>query len=120
MDKDRKHSALLLADMIAQDPTLLEKISKNPKAELEALAHKAIAEKENPLVWDKWIYRSVVTILGLTILMVIGGTIYLSAQQVQHLTANGVFRIPEILTAIGSAAVGALAGLLAPSPTSKT
>ncbi len=46
--------------------------------------------------------------LGLTVLLVALGGIYLAA--------NGVTTIPDILIAIGSAAVGALAGLLTPTP----
>ncbi len=49
----------------------------------------------------------VVASLGLVVLIAIGGTIYLAN------TANGV---PDALISLDSAAVGALAGLLAPSP----
>ncbi len=65
-----------------------------------------------PLQTDKWIYRLIVIILGLTLLFtVIGGF---------GLILTGATKpIPEGLIAIGSAAVGALAGLLAPSPGSR-
>jgi len=53
----------------------------------------------------------VVSALGLTVLLVAIGGIYLAA--------NKVTATPEILIAIGSAAVGALAGLLVPTPSSK-
>jgi hypothetical protein len=56
---------------------------------------------------DVWIYRIVVGALGLTILIAMCGTLYL---------ANTEKGVPQALVAIGSAAVGALAGLLAPSP----
>jgi hypothetical protein len=56
---------------------------------------------------DVWIYRIVVGALGLTVLIAMCGTIYL---------ANTEKGVPQALVAIGSAAVGALAGLLAPSP----
>src|SRR5688572_21183756 len=61
-----------------------------------------------PLQTDVMIYRMVVGCLGLTVLItVIGGFI---------LTSKSGASIPEGLIALGSAAVGALAGLLAPSP----
>lgn len=93
-----------LATIIANDKSLEEEIRKDPV--------KAIAKiTESPLKTDKWIYRIVVSALGLTVLLAVSGGIYLAAKQV---TAT-----PEILIAIGSAAVGALAGLLAPTPGSK-
>ncbi|WP_156330091.1 hypothetical protein [Bosea vaviloviae] len=54
------------------------------------------------------VYRMVVGFLGSTVLMVALGTI--------ALTWHGVGNMPDVLTALGSAAVGALAGLLAPTP----
>lgn len=64
-----------------------------------------------PLQWDPWIYRLVVTFLGLTVLStVIGGLLIL---------ATSGSTVSEGIIALGSAAVGALAGLLAPSPTVK-
>jgi len=49
--------------------------------------------------------------LGLTVLFVALGAIYLAVKNIAT--------TPEILIAIGSAAVGALAGLLAPTSGSK-
>jgi uncharacterized membrane protein YbhN (UPF0104 family) len=93
-----------LVNMIKKDKILEEEIRKDPA--------KAIAKiTESPLKTDKWIYRIVVLALGLTVLLAVSGGIYLAAKQVTP--------TPEILVAIGSAAVGALAGLLAPSPGSK-
>lgn len=93
-----------LVTMIAKDKSLEEEIRKDPA--------KAIAKiTESPLKTDKWIYRIVVSTLGLAILLAVSGGIYLAAKPD---TA-----IPDILVAIGSAAVGALAGLLAPTPGSK-
>jgi hypothetical protein len=68
----------------------------------------------NPLTADVWIYRIIVLALGLTILSIIIGVIVLiGTGQIQD--DKGV---PTILTAIGSAAIGAVAGLLAPPPKS--
>jgi len=56
---------------------------------------------------DTWIYRAVVLVLGVTVLISLIGTIVLV--MTDHST-------PEIIIALGSAAIGGLAGLLAPSP----
>ncbi len=61
-----------------------------------------------PLQSDRWIYRLVVAFLGVTVILTILGGFYLSIKT--------AVAIPEGLIALGSAAVGALAGLLAPSP----
>jgi hypothetical protein len=66
----------------------------------------------NPLSFDKWIYRIIVITLGLAILSIIIGVIVLIASG-KITDDKGV---PTIMTAIGSAAIGALAGLLAPPP----
>ena len=62
----------------------------------------------NPLATDRWIYRLVVMFLGLSLLATVGGGIFA--------TVTTGTSMPEGLVALGSAAVGALAGLLAPSP----
>lgn len=69
-------------------------------------------EQQNPLDTDVWIYRMVVFSLGATILSIIIGVIFLISTS--KITDDK--SVPTILTAIGSAAIGALAGLLAPSP----
>jgi VIT1/CCC1 family predicted Fe2+/Mn2+ transporter len=67
----------------------------------------AIAGLAAPLQKDAWIYRIVVCVLALAILGAVGGAI---------VRAMNGRAIPEVLLAVGSGAVGALAGLLAPSP----
>ena len=54
---------------------------------------------------DVWIYRIVVALLGLSILGVVGGSIALRAMGVA---------VPDSLVAIGTGALGAMAGLLSP------
>ena len=56
---------------------------------------------------DIWLYRMVVAVLGLTVVASVVGAI--------ALTLMGQ-STPEVIVAVGSAAVGGLAGLLAPSP----
>jgi hypothetical protein len=56
---------------------------------------------------DVWIYRLVVVVLGVAVIASVIGAIMLA------LAGQST---PEVLVALGSAAVGGLAGLLAPSP----
>jgi hypothetical protein len=91
-----------LAVKVAADPELQAKIKADPV--------QAIANLAAPLQTDVWIYRMVVGALGLGLLLCIIGAIVLA----------GIGKpVSEAIVAIGAAAVGALAGLLAPSPTSK-
>ena len=69
-------------------------------------------KQADPLSTDKWIYRIIVLSLGFTIIIIILGTILL----ILNGKITGDNNVPTIFTAIGSAAIGALAGLLAPSP----
>jgi hypothetical protein len=59
---------------------------------------------------DIWLYRMVVAVLGLTVVASVVGAI--------ALTMMGE-STPEVIVALGSAAIGGLAGLLAPSPLNK-
>ncbi len=92
-----------LAAALKSDPALAAQVKEDPA--------KAIAGLVAPLQSDVWIYRIVVGALALAILGAVGGAIVLAM--------NGR-PIPEVLLAIGSGAVGALAGLLAPSPAGRT
>jgi len=74
--------------------------------------NQVITDIRTPLTTDNWIYRLVVIFLGLTILSTVLGGIYLAYLAKGE---TGMELSPGIV-AIGSAAVGALAGLLAPSP----
>ncbi len=65
-----------------------------------------IASLAGPLP-DTFVYRVVVVSLGATVVLTVLGAIAMSF---------GGKTPPDLLTALGSAAVGALAGLLAPSP----
>ncbi len=65
---------------------------------------------------DLWIYRIVVAALSLIVLATVFGGIYLAIIG----KGDSKIALPEGIIAIGSAAVGAMAGLLAPSPMSRT
>ena len=90
---------------LKENPLMQEEFKKDPVEAVEKI-------KENPLDYDVWIYRMVVFSLGATILAIIIGVIFLIGSGKISDDKN----VPTILTAIGSAAIGALAGLLAPSP----
>lgn len=74
-----------------------------------AEVQKEAAERiPTPLQTDPWIYRGTVVVLGLAVLLV--------AIAQYHITLQGKnVAIPDGLIAIGSVAIGALAGLLAPT-----
>jgi hypothetical protein len=88
-----------LATRVARDPQLAEELKEDPAGTLSRIA----APIPNTTV-----YRIVVSALGLAVLIALIGSIILVLKDKTNL---------EVLTALGSAAVGALAGLLAPSPT---
>jgi hypothetical protein len=71
---------------------------------------KGVAMNTRPLKKDLWIYRLVVTVLGLTVIACVVGAITLAMARLET---------PELLVALGSAAIGGLAGLLAPTPTGR-
>lgn len=100
---------------------LVNETSEIPEEKRKVLKEKL--EAARPLDSDKMIYRMVVGALGLAILFCLVFTFVLMLQRNGVTPREGVtipeLKIPEIFTAIGSAAVGALAGLLAPSPASR-
>lgn len=61
----------------------------------------------NQMHTDFWLYRIVVMVLVLTVLACLIGAIILTMNNQST---------PEVVVALGSAAIGGLAGLLAPSP----
>ena len=101
-------SANVLVSMLHADPTLLDKAKARPKV-LDDLAATVTENLPQPaLIGDPWVYRLVVVILGAV-------AVIAAVASFKAVGAEGV-KIPDTLTALGSAAIGALAGLLAPSP----
>lgn len=92
----RAKTADLAAAQTSQEVTAL---IDDAKKETESVAPAFVA--------DTWIYRMTVAFLGLAMLSVIFSYI---------VYAPGNREMPGGLVAIGSAAIGALAGLLAPAP----
>lgn len=64
--------------------------------------------RQNYIQTDPWIYRMIVGTLTSTVLICLIGAI--------SLQAKGNKQTPELLTALGTGSLGALSGLLAPSP----
>jgi hypothetical protein len=95
-----------LAESAASNPDLKNKLQTDPVGTLQQVATTAAGVPNTP------VYKIVVAALGLTVLISLIGAIAL-AWRVNPGTA---VETPAIITALGSAAVGALAGLLAPSP----
>lgn len=109
-------SANMLVDIILGNPAMRQALQDKPE---ETLRNAAEAAMKNlpppPLVREAGIYYIVVGSLGFVACAAALGAIYLSAGAPQGIEA----KIPDVLTALGSAAIGALAGLLVPSPTNK-
>ena len=109
---DEVRSADQMVKTIIETPGVLQEIQAKPEETLNKLAQQAIKQVgPRVLEQDKVIYRIVVGSLGLVVLFVVLGVIGLSFK-----ASGGTIAIPDVLTALGSAAIGALAGILAPSP----
>jgi hypothetical protein len=93
-----------LLDAIRADTS----ISADLQEKAEAVRRQSTQEV---LKGDLWIYRAVIVVLGITVLATIMGGLGLAFKG--DITN---YKLPAEIVAIGSAAVGALAGLLAPSP----
>ena len=102
----RLRSADLLVKNMLSDPQARAKLQSDPETALKDAAETAKAHTPLP---DTWVYRMVVGALGLVVLVVVIGYI-------AHTMNGGKPAIPDGVIAIGSAALGALAGLLAPQP----
>jgi hypothetical protein len=77
--------------------------------DLNATVEKAVENAtEHPLNTDKWIYRIVVLTFGISLLTMV---IFLSVNM-----GDQELKVPDVFVSIISAIVGAIAGLLAPSP----
>ena len=100
-------SADMLVQSVLSNPTLVTQLQTDPVKTLNDAANQA---KDMTPVYrsDVWVYRMVVGFLGAAVVLVI---LSYAVYPVMHVQAA-----PEGLVAIGAAAVGALAGLLAPSP----
>ena len=92
-----------LAASVAEDKDLANAIKADPVKTLAEIS-------TNPLETDALIYRIVVGVLGASVIITLLGYIAFTFF---------ALKAPEAMVAIGAGALGALAGLLAPSPVSK-
>lgn len=110
-------SANILADRILGSTELRDQLKSDPETVLRRTADQVTRELPPPaFVSDVWTYRIVVIALGVVCMAAIGGAIYLTAMAGPSGTTP---HVPDTLTALGATAIGALAGLLAPSPKGK-
>ena len=103
---DPKRSAGEMVKMFSEDPALLKKLKSDPLPVLKDTATKAEA-KVPAYFGDKSFYYIVVGVLGAVILIAAISSVWLALRNMGT---------PSLLVALGSAAVGALAGLFAHSP----
>ncbi len=94
---------------LISNPTLQQQFKENPAGAIEQF------QQKNPLKTDVWIYRIIISSLSFVVVSIILGVLYLITIDKVSTDKN----VPTILTAMGSAAIGALAGLLAPQPSKK-
>ena len=102
-------SADELVTLFEKNPDRLQSIASSPDpiTEFKKVAIEAKSLTQAIYTKDKWIYRMVIITLGVLVVGTAIGAIILATQDKSA---------PEVLVALGSAAVGAMAGLLAPSP----
>ncbi|WP_347218220.1 hypothetical protein [Chryseobacterium sp.] len=92
---------------LKNDSDLQEKFKTNP---VEAIKN---VEVRNPKDTDYWIYRIIVLMLGLAVIGIIAGLILIAYWNDGAAKDN---QLVTIFATISSGAIGALAGLLSPSP----
>lgn len=106
---DQMRAASQIAQVIQADPALQKRLKEDADP-LPAL--EAAAKKSELMGWqrDVWLYRMAISVLGtLALTAAIGSIVLVSLGKTT----------PESLIALGSASVGALVGLFAPSPNAK-
>ncbi|AFY54080.1 hypothetical protein Riv7116_1520 [Rivularia sp. PCC 7116] len=103
--KDKRYQVSMEAikKKLEEEPDIVEDCRSNPDEEIIKL----INDVGKPLENDVWIYRIVVSALSFTLVFCVVGAIWLRVNDK---------KTPELLTGLGTGALGALAGLLAPSP----
>jgi anti-sigma-K factor RskA len=108
---DQARSAGQMVKIFKDEPSLMARLKADidPLPVLEEAAKKA-EQQTAPWTGDKMLYRVAVVVLSaLTIIAAIGSIGLVAAGKTT----------PEVLVALGSAAVGALVGLFAPAPSGK-
>lgn len=99
-------SAEYMVNLIEADAATIAQLKSDPLPVLKQTAEKAVKAVPK-YTRDLWIYRFAVVVLGSVVLIALGGAIGLALSSIA---------IPEVLVALGAAAVGGLTGLFVPSP----
>jgi len=105
---ERTRVADEMVNIARANPARLNALKADPLGELEMLRDEA--EQRTAYQGDRLVYRIAVIVLGLLALIAAIGSLILVAYGKTT---------PEAVVALGSAAVGALVGLFAPSPASE-
>ena len=106
----RLRSADGMIRLLVADPARLAKVKADPLPELEKLKDEAVTNVPMVYIGDVWVYRGVVFVLGAAVLPTLVGALVLQAYARD---------VPQAIVGLGATALGALAGLLVPSPTGK-
>ena len=110
---DVVRSAEVIDKILARSKPLRKLVEQEPQV-LTAITEELVKFYPTPAyVSDSSIYKVVVIFLGLVALIAMVGAVVLAFR------SGTTQQIPDVITALGSASIGALAGLLAPSPTTK-
>lgn len=113
-----------LADKLANDPDAAKQLQDDP-SQLKALAAEAVVTADSEeqrllenrgIVLDANVYKTVVQMLGWAVILSVIAIAGISAYTIFKFGSGSNLQvaIPDGLVALASAAVGALAGLLAP------
>lgn len=114
MPNEPARSAVVLAEIMSNSDKLRQLVAQDPAVQ-KAISDGLVKYLPTPaFVSNARIYVIVVASLGLVAVSAMIGAILLAYG------ATVPVQIPDTITALGSAAIGALAGLLAPSPRSGT
>ena len=91
-----------LADGVEGDSALAERIKRDPAQALREVALPTALDQ------DVWVYRITVSTLGALAVLALGAILWITLN-------DSASTVPDGIVALGSAAVGALAGLIAPA-----
>jgi cytochrome c biogenesis protein CcdA len=83
----------------------LTEFQEDPKKAVEKAVE---SSKENPLSYDVWIYRIIIFALGFTL-------VFMSCSLCFKMGSEKI-EVPDVFISVISGTLGAIAGLLAPSP----
>ena len=108
---EKMRVAKRMVEIVRTEPDIAKLLKENPIEGIAAVSAKAEKVEEGyDREKDKLLYRLALGILGLIALSTAAAAVVFGLQEKT---------IPEVLVALGSASVGSLVGLFAPSPVGK-